>query len=260
MYECEPISAHSQANTIIILYFVFSACFVFSLICFVLVIAKLVKRLNLGSKFIFIQLQISVCIVLSETFLVLGLLLSPCQPLSPSYASPDQFAAFCLSIGALQGFTTLALFSWMALLNINIANEVAQECLDEILRRIEQRRQKRRLSLEERAMQNKSSTMSKEGPRRKISHDLLELWKQNIEQTYNQEMEEAAEQEKKANQSIKAVKTFTKFNMPYWALLCLGYLSPAIVTALTFATRPEVDLPTEGDPFQWEHVIGLDLL
>ncbi len=253
MYECDDI-----LESLIALYCYFAACFAFSLACFAAVGIKLSKRQALGSKFLFIQLQVSVSIFFSELFVVLGFALSPCEPLS-GFASPNAFASFCVAVGALQCFFTLATFTWIALLNVNLAHVVAKECHDEILRRVQRKQDQRRLSLEDRAMKGRRSTISSEGPKRKISRDLLEVWKKNVEEIHEKELAEAAEQEEKANESIEAVKKFSRLRTPIWLLLSIGYAIPAVISGLSFASRPEVEMPEEGSLFHWDNVVGLDL-
>ena len=103
----------------------------------------------------------------------------------------------------------------------------------------------RRLTLDERAIQDKVSTISRrmkltaafkghcnlrnysisEGLHRKISRDLLDLWKKNIKPLYDKEIAEVERVEKKTVKSVWYVQVCHNKNVTsIYEFLCLPYL------------------------------------
>ncbi len=77
------------------------------------------------------------------------------------------------------------------------------------------------------------------GLHRKVSSDILEIWKKNIRPLYDKEMQEIVES--KVKESKLEEKWFFRAcagsSLPVWTLVVAGYLPPVIVVLAYLFTR-----------------------
>ena len=106
-----------------------------------------------------------------------------------------------------------------------------------------------------------------EGLHRKISHDIMEVWKRNIQPLYDKEMEEIGKKSKEACgdptrfEDSYIYELFTTTHVPTWGLFLAGYLPAVAMVTAVLAQKGAVDYPEEldlGNP--WEGIDGVDML
>ncbi|TRY79974.1 hypothetical protein TCAL_07541, partial [Tigriopus californicus] len=261
--ECLGSEGLAHSNVVLALMIIYSIGILVSILLLLTTVGYLLFIKKLRTKLQFYESQICLSMAMSEIFNFLGFLMSPCQPLA---IDDEPFKVFCISCSAIQLLMEISTFSWILLLVLHICHLVAKACREAKLdAKSETEPRKRRLTLEEMALEENGATHSK--LEHKISKDLLEIWKNNAKYKFNQEQEnrklekQESKVERKIDQTRWYIEAFGEFSFPVYVSMIIGYVPAVLLTLISCLTRPPIEIPLNGIDLErpWDDIQGLDI-
>lgn len=202
---------------------------------------------RLKTTYTIIQFQICLTLFLSDLFIGIGFLTSPCQPWEINQAA---FAYLCVTLTELQLASVLSAFAWKLIEALHICHLAAQACHQKF-------HSPEELKLP--TLQRMSSYAQRSQLQLTFSNDL----------PIQPRSEQKRPRKKSINEEVVNenrtwyISFFARFRPPIWVLLCYGYLPAIVIACISFGVKPPVHFQTgfeEGTTILdvWTNVTGID--